>query len=115
MNKKNIILTFILGFSIGIIFTILITRIPSVRYDVNNDENGYAGDLKPIDAIEVYYYTPSDVVKNTGYLRAKYRVSPSYTANYFEWQYDNEAVNGQDGYAGVFGKTIDRLQITLSK
>ena len=84
-------------------------------YDVNNDENGYAGDRKPIDAIEVYYYTPSDVAKSTGYLRAKYRVSPSYTANYFEWQYDNETVNGQDGYAGAFGKTIDRLQITLSK
>ena len=84
-------------------------------YDVNNDENGYAGDLKPIDAIEVYYYTPADVVKNTGYLRAKYRVSPSYATNYFEWQYDNETSNGQDGYAGAFGKTIDRLQITLSK
>ena len=84
-------------------------------YDVNNDENGYAGDLKPIDAIEVYYYTPSDVAKSTGYLRAKYRVSPSYTANYFDWQYDNETSNGQDGYAGAFGKTIDRLQITLSK
>lgn len=51
MNKKNIILTFILGFSIGIIFTILITRIPSVRYDVNND-----GDVTPADAVKVINY-----------------------------------------------------------
>ena len=30
----------------------------------------------PIDCIEVYYYTPSDIVSKSGYLRAKYRVSP---------------------------------------
>jgi len=51
MNKKNIILTFILGFSIGIILTILITRIPSVRYDVNND-----GKVTPYDAVKVINY-----------------------------------------------------------
>ena len=51
MNKKNIILTFILGFSIGIILTILITRIPSVRYDVNGD-----GKVTPYDAVKVIDY-----------------------------------------------------------
>lgn len=51
MNKKNILLTFILGFSIGIIFTILVTRIPSVRYDVNND-----GKVTPYDAVKVIDY-----------------------------------------------------------
>lgn len=84
-------------------------------YNANDNDNGYAGDLKPIDAIEVYYYTPSDVVKSTGYLRAKYRVSPSYSTNYFDWQYDNETSNGQDGYAGSYGINLDKLQITLSK
>ena len=84
-------------------------------YNANDNDNGYAGDLKPIDAIEVYYYTPSDVVKSTGYLRAKYRVSPSYSTNYFDWQYDNETSNGQDGYAGSYGINLDKLQITLSQ
>lgn len=51
MKKRNIILTFILGFSIGIIFTILITRIPSVRYDINND-----GKVTPYDAVKVINY-----------------------------------------------------------
>lgn len=51
MKKRNIILIFILGFSIGIIFTILVTRIPSVRYDVNND-----GKVTPYDAVKVINY-----------------------------------------------------------
>ncbi len=51
MNKKNIILTFILGFSIGIILTILITKIPSVRYDVNSD-----GEVTLADAVKVVDY-----------------------------------------------------------
>lgn len=84
-------------------------------YDANDGNNGFAGDRKPIDAIEVYYYTPSDVAKATGYLKAKYRVSPSYTVNYFDWQYDNETSNGQDGYAGSYGINLDKLQITLTK
>ena len=84
-------------------------------YNVNNSATGYAGIGKPIDAIEVYYFTPSDVKNSLGYyLKAKYRVSPV-KGSYYDWQYDNETSNGQDGYAGAFGKTIDRLQITLSK
>ena len=81
--------------------------------DTSDSENGYAGDKKPIDAVEVYYYTPSDVVKAHGYLRAKYRVAPV-GGSYYDWQYDNERTGGQDGYAGLFGKTIDKLQITLA-
>ena len=82
--------------------------------DINDSENGYAGDLKPIDAVEIYYYTPSDVVGGCGYLRAKYRVAPI-GGQYYDWQYDNEKTGGQDGYAGLFGKAVDRLQITLAK
>lgn len=51
IKKRDIILTFILGFSIGIILTILITRIPSVRYDINND-----GKVTPYDAVKVINY-----------------------------------------------------------
>jgi len=83
-------------------------------YNTKDDNNGYAGNGKSIDAIEVYYETPSDIVKKNGYYKAKYRVSPN-GGGYYDWQYDNETSNGQDGYAGAFGKTIDRLQITLSK
>ena len=32
--------------------------------------------------------------------------------NYF-WQYDNEKTNGQDGYAGVYGVSATKFQITI--
>lgn len=83
-------------------------------YSLSDSENGYAGDKKPIDAVEIYYYTPDNIIKERGYLKAKYRVSPT-SGGYYSWQYDNETSGGQDGYAGVFGRTIDRLQVTLSK
>ena len=83
-------------------------------YNVNDDENGYAGDKKPIDAIEVFYVTPNDVVANHGFYRAKYRVAPI-GQDYYDWQYDNEMSDGQDGYAGDFGTAIDSLQIEISK
>lgn len=78
-----------------------------------DSENGYAGDGSPIDAVEVYYTTPASVAESNGYLRAKYRVSPL-DGGYYSWQYDDETTSGQDGYAGVFGKKIDRLQLTLA-
>ena len=83
-------------------------------YDITDHDNGYAGDLKPIDAVEIYYYTPDSVVGRVGYLRAKYRVAPI-GGGYYDWQYDDEKSGGQDGYAGSFGKTIDKLQVTLAK
>lgn len=83
-------------------------------YSIDDYNNGYAGNGKQIDLIELYYYTPSEVVSKSGYLRAKYRVSPV-NSGYYDWQYDNEKTNGQDGYAGSPGRAIDRLQITLSK
>ncbi|MBQ0098578.1 MAG: CHAP domain-containing protein [Oscillospiraceae bacterium] len=83
-------------------------------YNTSDDINGYAGDKKPIDAIEVYYSTPNDVVSKSGYLKAKYRVSQK-NADYYPYQYDDEKDSSQDGYAGVYGKTIDRFQIILSQ
>lgn len=82
--------------------------------DISDDENGYAGNHQPIDAVEVYYSTPSSVADKYGWLKAKYRVAP--IGNYyFPWQYDDETSSGQDGYAGEFGRKIDWFQITLSK
>ena len=77
-------------------------------YDLN-DAYGYAGNGKPIDAIQVYYYTPEGV---RPYRKAKYRVSPL-NGSYWPWQYDTETKNSQDGYAGSFGKQMDRLQIAI--
>lgn len=82
--------------------------------DISDGENGYAGDNKPIDAVEIYYFTPDDVVSSSGYLKAKYRVSPLDCA-YYDWQYDDETSDGQDGWAGSFDEPIDRLQLTLSE
>ena len=76
-------------------------------YDLN-DAYGYAGNGKPIDAIQVYYYTP----EGTPYRKAKYRVSPL-NGSYWPWQHDTETTGGQDGYAGSFGRQIDRVQLEI--
>lgn len=67
--------------------------------------NGYAGNGKPIDAIEVIY-----IALDGSSQKAQYRVSPV-NGNYYDWQYNNETGGGQDGYAGSFGKKVDRFQL----
>ena len=67
--------------------------------------NGYAGNGKPIDAIEVIYIAPDGSSQ-----KAQYRVSPV-NGNYYDWQYNTETGGGQDGYAGSFGKKVDRFQL----
>ena len=85
--------------------------LPAVTgYNINDYNNGYAGNGKIIDAVRVYYNTPADYANKYGYQKAQYRVSPI-NSNYYAWQYDNETGNGQDGYAGVFGVAIDRFQL----
>ena len=81
-------------------------------YNTADSVNGYAGNGKPIDAIEIYYTTPEAVRKDHGYLRAKYRVYNG--AKWYDYQYDNEKTGKQDGYAGLIGKNIYRVQITLA-
>ena len=73
-------------------------------YNISDAFNGYAGNGRPIDAIEVYYNTPYDI---RPYKKAKYKV------NNYPWQYDNEKTNGQDGYAGAFGVNITKFQIVI--
>ena len=78
-------------------------------YDVKDAKNGYAGNGQVIDAMTVYYETPAgQPVK-----KAKYRVAPL-RGEYYAWQLDDEKTGGQDGYAGMLGQNIDRLQITLT-
>ena len=73
-------------------------------YDTHNFANGYAGNGKVIDAIEVYYYTPDDI---RPYKKAKYKI------NNYPWQYDDERGNGQDGYAGVIGVPANKFQMII--
>ena len=74
------------------------------QYNIKDKINGYAGNGKPIDAIQVYYTTPSNI---RPYKRAKYKV------NNYGWQYDTETKNKQEGHAGIFGKNVTKLQITI--
>ena len=73
-------------------------------YNINDYINGWAGNNKPIDAIRVYYNTPSNI---RPFKKAKYKV------NNYGWQYDDETKNKQDGYAGVYGVTATKVQITI--
>lgn len=74
-------------------------------YNIYDGNNGYAGNSKAIDAIEIDY-------TGTDGKQAHYRVSPLNKA-YFNWQKDNDRTNGLDGYAGLFGRKIDRIQIVI--
>lgn len=73
-------------------------------YDINDIKKGYAGNNKPIDLVQVYYYTPNDI---RPYKKAKYKV------NNYGWQYDTETSNKQDGYAGVIGTKATKFQISI--
>ena len=77
-------------------------------YDINDFVHGYAGNNTPIDAVEVFYKTPAGM----HYRKAKYRVAPI-GKGYFGWQHDDEKTNGQDGYAGEYGKTIGKFQMCI--
>lgn len=77
----------------------------------NDRNNGYAGIGKPIDGIQIYYNTPSDYAAKYGWQKAQYRVSTLEGREYYDWQYDDETHNGQDGYAGKFGVAIDKFQL----
>ena len=77
-------------------------------YNINDHVNGYAGNGKSIDAIEVYFYTPDGYVIK----RAKYRVAPC-GGRFYPYQYDNETGYGEDGYAGAFGVKIGKVQLCI--
>lgn len=73
-------------------------------YNIKDKINGYAGNGNIIDCVEVYYYTPNNI---RPYKKAKYKV------NNYPYQYDNETSNNQDGYAGVYGVSATKFQITI--
>ena len=71
-------------------------------YNWNDYTNGYAGNHKPIDLVQIIYSDNSEL--------PRYRVSPV-NANYYSWQNGKKVGRGFDGYAGAIGRTIDRIQI----
>lgn len=73
-------------------------------YNIKDKINGYAGNGNIIDCVEVYYYTPKNI---RPYKKAKYKV------NNYPYQHDDEKINGQDGYAGVYGVTATKFQIII--
>lgn len=96
--------------------------VDSRNSDISDYYNGYAGNGHSIEAVEVYYYTPDTLLYNeaphyqafteNGYKYAYYRVST--TGNdYFPYQTDNERNDGQDGYAGIYGRKVDGFQIVI--
>mgnify|MGYP006981054120 CR=1 FL=1 len=77
-------------------------------YDIDDDENGYAGNGRtPIDALKAVFYTPDGYEYQCLYMQ----VSPKGMDEYYPVQIDDQTVNGQDGYAGCFGKYIDKVQL----
>ncbi len=80
--------------------------------DINDFGYGFSGDDTPMATLVAYYTTPQDIINTMGYLRVKYRVH-RLGGDWYDWQYDNEVGNGQDGYAGVPGVPIDGLQMIL--
>lgn len=78
-------------------------------YDIKDYNYGFAGCGKAIDAVEIYYTTPDSI---RPYKYAYYRVS-AVGKDYYAVQRDNEKTGNMDGYAGLFGKIIDRLQIEI--
>lgn len=77
--------------------------------NIYDRERGYAGNGRPIDAIEVYFFTPDSI---RPYKRAKYRIAPT-GGDFWSWQLDDQTSGGQDGYAGAFGRSIAKLQICI--
>lgn len=73
-------------------------------YDINQSLNGWAGNGLAIDMIEVYYNTPNNI---RPYKKAKYKV------NNYDWQYDNETKNNQDGYAGLKNVNAVKFQLVI--
>ena len=65
---------------------------------------GYAGNGTPIDRIEAYYYTPNNI---RPYKKIYYKV------NNLPWQADNDKNSQMDGYAGIIGKNITKLEMYI--
>lgn len=78
----------------------------SNNYNLNDLNYGVLGDGSPIQAVELYYYTPDGY----NYKKIHYRVSSSESKEYYAVQVDNEKNKTMDGYAGKIGTFVDKFQ-----
>ena len=69
-------------------------------YDKQDTKNGYAGNSKVIDAIEI--------------LCDKYKIAYKVSSTANGKAYYSEVIDGED-YAGVFGRAVDKLQCRIVK
>lgn len=77
------------------------------KYNTNNWVDGCAGTrTREIDGIQF------DLKDVQGYV-VKYRVSLNGKAGYLDWVTGYN--NGSEGYAGIFGSSIDRVQVEIIK
>ena len=78
------------------------------NYDINNWRTGCAGNkIRDIDAIQI------DLSGVPGY-KVRYRVSTISTKSYLNWIEGYNTSNSM-GYAGIFGKAIDKIQVEIIK
>lgn len=68
-------------------------------------DKNLVGDGSPLVGVTIYYDTLCP--EQTGWCKAKYRVSPV-GGDYLKWEYDNE-----DAYAGDGKTPFDRIQLTV--
>ena len=123
-NIKGITLSTDIGYAVYRVYSNgrWLAYVDSRNSDISDYYNGYAGNGYSIEAVEVYYYTPDTLLYNeaphyqafteNGYKYAYYRVS-TIGNDYFPYQTDNERNDGQDGYAGIYGRKVDRFQIVI--
>ena len=77
-------------------------------YNTNDYYNGYAGDdINAIDCVRIYYNTPDDIIRSSGYKKAKYRI------NNLPWVYDNEKCPNGDDFAGNMGEAAYKLEVVI--
>lgn len=75
-------------------------------YNLSDLNYGVLGDGSPIQAVELYYYTPDGYE----YQKVNYRVSSSESKQYYSVQVDNKKNKTMDGYAGKIGTFVDKFQ-----
>lgn len=79
------------------------------KCDIKDHNLGCAGNGEPIATVEAYYYTPEDIVKESGYKYIYYKV------NNYPYQKDTIKAPGFDGYAGVYGVIATKFQAYIDK